>query len=378
MGTSLGRGGGHAQSTVDVPETVVDRARVAVVRTSPQTVVADYQRLLQISGCGRLLAGANQVVVYGNLTWGRFFPATSSPPWQLDGIATALVPKENWRWVAGTGHTGRPRRAAAANHWPGALSRHSQRFAPVSRAAGMAYPPGRTLLALDRIMPEGPPIPDSFQGTVALHLPTLKTHGELGLAGAVENAWGTWMRAGGGLAASHPHEVLVDLLLLQQSTHSAVCAVMDGTIVGDGAGPRTVEPREANVLLASTDPVALDAVAARMAGMDPFGIRYLALAYALGLGCADVDEIEMVGDDITDFDLHLHARRHPAAVTRAIFGQLNVGKLERWLFARPSMRAASNLYYDVLWYHSVGRARLASFMQSPWGAQFRSYASHRG
>ncbi|HEU5316439.1 MAG TPA: DUF362 domain-containing protein, partial [Chloroflexota bacterium] len=234
------------------------RGRVAVVRTTPSTVLEDYRRVLELSGCAALLRDAADVVVYGSLTWSRFFPGATSPPWQLDGVA-AIAGEANrrWRWVAGTGHTGSPRRGARDSCWPAALARHGQEFEPLGRGQILPYPRDRRLLVLDDILPTGLPVPRAFKGTVAVHLPTLKTHGLVGLAGAVENGWSAWLPAGGGVAAAHPHDVLVDLLLLQQSTHSAVCGVMDASISGDGAGPRTVEPRETNVLLASTDPVAL-------------------------------------------------------------------------------------------------------------------------
>jgi uncharacterized protein (DUF362 family) len=229
---------------------------------------------------------------------------------------------------------------------------------------------------LDRAVTRGVPIPASFRGTVALHLPTFKAHGQLSLAGAVENAWATWLPSGGGLLAMHPHETVVDLLLLQRETHPAICSVMDGTLLGDGAGPRTLDSRPGNVLLASTDPVALDAVAARLAGIDPFTIRYLALAYALGLGCADTDEIKVLGDDVSGLDLRLHARQPPSMLVRAALEQVRLPKLEEWLFRRARWLAiASSLYYDVLWYSTVGRARLEQFYRSPWGALMASYSA---
>jgi hypothetical protein len=338
-------------------------------------VLDDYRRVIELSGCGDVLAGASEVIVYGNLTWSRYFPGSSSPPWQLDGLASALHPGKGWRWVAGTGHTARPVQGARDACWPATLEKHGQRFEPVGQGRILAYPPGRPLLALDRILPEGLRVPNSYRDTVAVHLPTFKTHGIVGFAGAVENTWPSWMPAGGGAAATYHHEVLVDLLLLQQLTHRALCAVMDGTIAGDGAGPRTVEPRETNVVLASTDPVALDAVAARLAGFDPFSMRYLALAYALGLGCADVDGIEMVGDSIGSDELRLHARRPPAALTRAVMGELRLTRLEHWFFERRWMVPASSLYYDFVWYYLFGRSRLAKFRSGPWGKLFASYAA---
>ena len=44
--------------------------------------------------------------------------------------------------------------------------------------------------------------------------------------------------------------------------------VTDGTVAGDGAGPRTMIPRIANVVLASSDSVAIDAISARIMGYE--------------------------------------------------------------------------------------------------------------
>ena len=70
---------------------------------------------------------------------------------------------------------------------------------------------------------------------------------------------------------THPviHETLVDLLMIQKKIHRGVFAVMDGTFAGDGPGPRCMVPHVKNVLLASADQVAIDAVAAKLMGFDP-------------------------------------------------------------------------------------------------------------
>ena len=60
------------------------------------------------------------------------------------------------------------------------------------------------------------------------------------------------------------HETLVDLLALQQEIHSGIFAVMDGTLCGNGPGPRTMEPVEKDYMLAGSDQVAIDAVAAKI------------------------------------------------------------------------------------------------------------------
>nr|WP_319373253.1 DUF362 domain-containing protein [uncultured Methanobacterium sp.] len=93
------------------------------------------------------------------------------------------------------------------------------------------------------------------------------------------------------------HEVLVDLLAIQKEIHPGILAVMDGCVCGNGAGPRTMDPFTGNVILASDDQVAVDALAAKIMGFDPLTIDYIKIAHERGLGIGDVDQIELIGMD---------------------------------------------------------------------------------
>ena len=57
--------------------------------------------------------------------------------------------------------------------------------------------------------------------------------------------------------------------MIQKRIHRGVFAVMDGTFAGDGPGPRCMVPYAKNVILASSDQVAIDAMAAKLMGFDP-------------------------------------------------------------------------------------------------------------
>jgi hypothetical protein len=59
-------------------------------------------------------------------------------------------------------------------------------------------------------------------------------------------------------------------------------------------------PIAKNVILASSDQVAIDAVAAKLMGFDPLSIRYIRLAHEHGLGTGDPRDIELVGDDVSN------------------------------------------------------------------------------
>src|SRR4030095_15520400 len=92
------------------------------------------------------------------------------------------------------------------------------------------------------------------------------------------------------------HKTLVDLLAIQKEIHPGIFAVMDGTTAGDGPGPRTMRPVVKNVMLASADQVAIDAVSAQMMGFDPMSLEYIAVAHEHKLGIGTPADIEIVGD----------------------------------------------------------------------------------
>ncbi|MDD3364969.1 MAG: DUF362 domain-containing protein, partial [Syntrophomonas sp.] len=77
--------------------------------------------------------------------------------------------------------------------------------------------------------------------------------------------------------------------------------VMDGIMAMEGNGPRGGKPRQMNVLLFSSDPVALDATVCRIVGLNPESIPTLELGMRSGLGTYLESEIEILGDDLSRF-----------------------------------------------------------------------------
>ena len=180
-------------------------------------------------------------------------------------------------------------------------------------------------LCLNDVYPKGFLIPRRFIGENIIHLPTVKTHVFTTTTGAMKNAFGGLLNEH--RHWTHPviHETLVDLLMIQQKIHRGVFAVMDGTFAGDGPGPRCMVPHVKDVILASADQVAIDAVAAKLMGFDPLSIKFIRLAHDAGLGCGDPREIEIAGD-------------HEAA-------------RENWQFVGPfkKMTFASRMQHKIYW-----------------------------
>ena len=109
-------------------------------------------------------------------------------------------------------------------------------------------------------------IPEMFIGKNILHLPTQKTHGHTTITGAMKNAFGGLLTKKRHHSHKLIHEVLVDLLEIQKEIHTGIFAVVDGTVCGDGAGPRSMIPLIENYILASEDQVAIDSISAKMMG----------------------------------------------------------------------------------------------------------------
>ena len=66
------------------------RAKVAVLRTSPRTVLEDYHRLLNLADYQTVLSKDIETALKINISWHFFYPASSTTPWQLEGVIRAM------------------------------------------------------------------------------------------------------------------------------------------------------------------------------------------------------------------------------------------------------------------------------------------------
>ena len=182
------------------------------------------------------------------------------------------------------------------NKWRPVLDRHGVPFIPLPDVEWTVYKFQSPLLQLNAIFPRASRSRRCTSAKNVCHLPTVKVHGHSTTTGAIKNAFGGLLKEVRHYAHEYIHEVMVDLMYMQRELHPSVFAVMDGTVMGDGAGPRTMVPRVGNLILASADQVAIDAIAAKIMGFDPLSIPYLRMCQERGLGVADPRKIELVGD----------------------------------------------------------------------------------
>jgi uncharacterized protein (DUF362 family)/NAD-dependent dihydropyrimidine dehydrogenase PreA subunit len=134
-------------------------------------------------------------------------------------------------------------------------------------------------------------------------LPKFKTHGLTRFTGAVKNQFGC-------IPGQHKREFHIKLpeverfatLLVDINTYIRPrLYLMDGISAMEGNGPHNGKARQMNVLLFSTDPVALDAIACRLIDLNPEFVPTSIPGEKAALGTYHYDRIEVLGEDPAAF-----------------------------------------------------------------------------
>jgi uncharacterized protein (DUF362 family) len=241
----------------------------------------------------------------------------------------------------------------------------------------ITFKPKAKMHVLEMIYPEGITIPDYFIGKNIVHLPTVKCHIYTTTTGAMKNAFGGLLNTKRHYTHSWIHATLADLLAIQKEIHTGVFAMMDGTTVGNGPGPRTMYPVVKNVILASADQVAIDAVAAKMMGFDPLSIGYINIAHQDKLGVGDVRDIEIVGMDVSSESWGFTVGNNGVSLfgNLAWFGPLR--GMQKFFFRTPLVHAfilGSEAYHDYYRWPLRDRKVFNEWRAStPWGRLFQLY-----
>jgi len=357
--------------------------RIAILKTHPKSVIEDYKRVMELGGLNDTLDRGVSVIVKNNISWHLMYPSANTTPWQLEAVLQYLRDHSypNITVVQNETVVTNAFKGERLNAYTDVYKKYGVRVLFNFRETDMrwkVYKPRKPFKVLDDIFPRGVRIPDFFIGRNIVHLPTVKCHIYTKMTGSMKNAFGGLLDNRRHYCHSRIHEVLADLLALQQEIHPGIFTVMDGTTVGAGAGPRTMTPIKSDLLLAGADSVAIDAVSAWLMGFDPLQeVECIRLGHERRLGCGDIEQIEMVGDDIRPLRMALQQTDNLASLGGKLFWFGPFRKLQRLMFHTPLVYAfifASAIYHDRVWYPFKGRRVVKEWLSnSPWGELFRKY-----
>jgi uncharacterized protein (DUF362 family) len=355
---------------------------VVVLKTTPATVLDDIQRAMEKAGVRSALNQKSTTILKDNISWHFPFPAANTTPWQLEGTILGLrnAGLEDLVCVQNKTVVTDAFKGEDLNKYVPLFQKYRIPVKFNFKEEDMKwvqFKPRTPLLVLDQIYPDGIRIPEFFFGTNIVHLPTVKCHIYTTTTGAMKNAFGGLLSTYRHYTHSWIHETLVDLLAIQKEIHTGLFAVMDGTTVGNGPGPRTMYPEEKNLILAGADQVAIDAVAAKMMGFDPMSIPYIRLAHERGLGCGDPRAIEVLGEDVSNVNWKFSVGNNAASLAGDLLWFSPLRKFQNLFFRTPMVNLfifGSEAYHDYYRWPLRDRRVFKRWLKSTqWGKLFASY-----
>lgn len=207
----------------------------------------------------RVLKG-NKVFIKVNLISSEYVPGQCTSPLVLDEVLNELTGR-GYDVTLGDADLAAARQCnKAANVWghKKLAKKYGARFQNLSEDELIKVRlNGKIFKTLD--------IPKSvLEADSIVNLPVMKTHCLTGLTCSLKHFWGVVPRV------RHQYHLVVNDAIADITSFlkpKIAYTIIDGTIAMEGNGPRTGVSKVCNVILASTDPVALDALAAEYMGM---------------------------------------------------------------------------------------------------------------
>ena len=298
-------------------------------QTNVDAAVARGMALL--GGIGQFVTAGERILLKPNLLVARDASrAVTTHPTVFRAVARQFVDAGAVVTYGDSPGFGRPSTVAGRTGLAPMAEMLGIELADFSSGQAVSFPDGRLIKRFT--VAEGVLAADGF-----VSLPKLKTHGLTRMTGAIKNQYGC---IPGALKAEFharlPNidlfsQMLVDLNRLLRPR----LFVMDGIIAMEGNGPQNGTPRPMNVLLLSADPVALDAAACRIIGLDPSLVKPIVYGEAFGLGRAS--DIDIVGDPIDAFVVADFAANRRRASTTGKPGRYS-RLARRFIVPRPVIR----------------------------------------
>jgi hypothetical protein len=286
------------------------RSVVALVKARPETLFDDYRRVRQLAGL-ELKAGDSELNLWPCWSGGGFSPGFDSPCWQIAAAAApgndpAAQPPCRVHPLGAEGlRNGFP---GASSGWPHALALLGCGQGGQADGEFRELQVGAPLPALAAVLPEGFRVPRHF-GPGAVLLPTPVLNRSWQLAGAVAQI--TALVAGKARREKKipPAEIIAEALALAREAlaeEKGIPTMMDAVIWGVHGEDGKPHGLVRNLLIAGQDPLAVDAVAARLAGLDPNAIPWMQLCADRGLGQCAPARVDVRGDeDLLELDLEI-------------------------------------------------------------------------
>ena len=240
------------------------KAKVAILRTSPATVLRDYQKLFELANIKQALDPKAVTILKDNISWHYPMPSANTTPWQLEGSVLGLH-NAGYKDLVCVQNQTVVTNAFKGEDLNGYIPIFKQydievryNFEPKDMT-WIPYRPKAEMLALNNVYPDGLLFPDFFFGKNIVHLPTVKCHMYTTTTGAIKNAFGGLLTKNRHYTHTWIHETIVALLAAAGGgsialAYAAIMIVIFGVI---GLAMDRVLPGKSTDLLIDLPPLRL-------------------------------------------------------------------------------------------------------------------------
>lgn len=185
-------------------------------------------------------------------------------------------------------------------------------------------------------------VPEILFHTELITIPVMKTHDKTVITCAIKNQWGCLREL------RHNYHLVVNEALVDiNSIVKPKFAVLDATVCLEGDAPKSGKPKICNLVLASSDIVALDTIAGKIMGFEPDKIKSIINCALAKLGNCNLDEIEVIGEDISQLNFNFIPAKHNFVSTIELLFRTSI--FRKFIFETPLL----NLFCfgAVIWYY---------------------------
>ena len=267
-------------------------SHVAVTRCGDDLTQSVRETLEHIGGIAKFVKPGDNVFIKPNLTAGM--PASSGGTTDVlfaEAVVRLVKEAAPSRVTVGecSGNESRSIESLTNLGYADMCARQGVEMADLDKAEFADYPlPGayhRETVRLPRCVVES---------DVFISLPALKTHISVGITVTIKNSFG--LLTDTGKTAAHRDSAVEEAIADIARVRAPDLTVVDGRIGAEGVagGVDFEHPIKAGIVIASADPVAVDAVAARVMGQNP-RVRHIRLAAEAGVGNDNMDYIILHG-----------------------------------------------------------------------------------
>lgn len=334
---------------------------VSVVKVE-KDVLASVKEAMELLEWKKYIPEGSKVVLKPNLCWDLPLPGAQTSPWVFEGV---ILTVKDWVSeiivVESNQITVNADKALRRTGIERICKKYGLQFLNLSKGQfrRLKLENGFVLKEVD--------LPEVLFDYLLITIPVLKTHGTTVITGALKNQWGCLKEL------RHNYHLVVDEAIadLNSLIKPRFC-VMDGTIGMEGSGPKTGVPRVSDLVLASSDPVALDTVASRIMGFDPEQISHIRLSAEKGIGTNDFGEIQVKGTEVLGLNLRFKKPEQNFMVKMEFF--LRNSRFKKVAFESPLLGflGFGAKIWNSIWYLFVGRRFRRNVLKNSWyGAQWK-------